>query len=214
MGAPRALRLQWRVEDVSTSFVQPKNVSNPLIDRVRRASVTPMSHSLGTRVGVVLTATVSVATPVVALSASPAEAGGPQYPAGCTANGYQGWQGFCWAGQSYVNTGTYVRGVQHVLTGFFHYSGPIDSVFGSGTASATAAYQSSNGLTPDGIVGGSTWGSMQTAQQNWCYLGSFNGYKRYGRGFDTSGQYFAYWAAGNQRWLLYDNGVPLGYMNA
>lgn len=54
----------------------------------------------------------------------------------------------------YGETNNIVRGVQARL------SIAVDGSFGSGTLSAVKSYQSSNGLTADGVVGPNTWARM------------------------------------------------------
>lgn len=50
-----------------------------------------------------------------------------------------------------------VRGAQVLLKERFGYSLTVDGAFGSGTQSAVKAFQSSKGISADGIVGPTTW---------------------------------------------------------
>lgn len=58
------------------------------------------------------------------------------------------------------NSGDDVKFVQGVLN--VYDFGPLaeDGVFGSGTEAAVKRYQSSRGLSADGIVGSKTWARM------------------------------------------------------
>lgn len=57
------------------------------------------------------------------------------------------------------NSGSNVKAVQFLLRQ--HGSGiAADGAFGPGTKSAVASFQSSHGLTADGIVGGQTWSAL------------------------------------------------------
>jgi hypothetical protein len=53
--------------------------------------------------------------------------------------------------------GDEVKQIQRELQDKGHYHGPIDGIFGGGTESAVKAYQRSENLTIDGIVGPETW---------------------------------------------------------
>jgi peptidoglycan hydrolase-like protein with peptidoglycan-binding domain len=55
------------------------------------------------------------------------------------------------------STGTEVSAMQQPLANIGLYSGPIDGIFGSNTEAAVRAYQTSRGVTSDGIVGDETW---------------------------------------------------------
>lgn len=57
------------------------------------------------------------------------------------------------------NTGDAVRGAQTALSAR-GYSVSVDGVFGSGTKSAVVSFQSSRGLTADGVVGLNTWSEL------------------------------------------------------
>jgi len=57
--------------------------------------------------------------------------------------------------------GTDVKEVQSLLQRLGYYTGPIDGIFGSGTANAVRAFQRDYGLTADGIVGPMTFGVME-----------------------------------------------------
>ncbi|GAA2774531.1 penicillin-insensitive murein endopeptidase [Streptomyces showdoensis] len=61
--------------------------------------------------------------------------------------------------QSSGNRGSDVVAIQHLL-GARGHTVATDGVFGSGTASAVRSFQSSQGLTADGIVGPNTWGRL------------------------------------------------------
>lgn len=56
--------------------------------------------------------------------------------------------------------GNEVKEVQRRLNRWGYYSGSVDGVFGVGTKSAVIAFQKKNGLTPDGVVGNSTYKAL------------------------------------------------------
>lgn len=56
--------------------------------------------------------------------------------------------------------GNEVKEVQRRLKRWGYYSGSVDGVFGVGTKSAVIAFQKKNGLTPDGVVGKSTYKAL------------------------------------------------------
>lgn len=58
------------------------------------------------------------------------------------------------------DNGNHVRAVQDQLKNHWGYSLTIDGVFGSGTDSAVRSFQSSKGLSADGIVGLNTWAAL------------------------------------------------------
>ncbi len=53
-----------------------------------------------------------------------------------------------------------VKEVQRRLNRWGYYSGSVDGVFGVGTKNAVIAFQKKNGLTPDGVVGKSTYKAL------------------------------------------------------
>ncbi len=53
-----------------------------------------------------------------------------------------------------------VSRVQSRLKDWGYYKGPVDGVFGSGTAAAVRSFQAKNGLTADGVVGPATWAAL------------------------------------------------------
>ncbi|MEV7547962.1 peptidoglycan-binding protein, partial [Streptomyces sp. NPDC089915] len=57
------------------------------------------------------------------------------------------------------STGAQVTTVQHLLTARGYATG-ADGAFGDGTQSKVSAFQSANGLSPDGIVGADTWSKL------------------------------------------------------
>ncbi|MEU8763625.1 penicillin-insensitive murein endopeptidase [Streptomyces sp. NPDC048659] len=61
--------------------------------------------------------------------------------------------------QSSGNRGSDVVALQYLL-GAHGQSVTADGVFGSGTATAVKSFQSSQGLTADGVVGPNTWGKL------------------------------------------------------
>lgn len=61
--------------------------------------------------------------------------------------------------QSVGNRGIDVQAIQYLLQQHGH-SLSADGVFGSGTKSAVQSFQSSRGLTADGVVGPQTWGAL------------------------------------------------------
>ncbi len=64
----------------------------------------------------------------------------------------------------YATRGAKVLELQQMLAALGHAPGPVDGIFGPMTRSAVAAFQSSSGLDPDGIVGQATWDGLATAQ--------------------------------------------------
>ncbi len=84
------------------------------------------------------------------------------YPPGCVDVGQAfSWQGNCYTGQSYNDTGTYVAAVQDLLRHTEGYPVSVDCIFGGQTNLYTEEYQSAHGLGSDGIVGPNTWQSLQ-----------------------------------------------------
>ncbi|MFD0319149.1 glycoside hydrolase domain-containing protein [Streptomyces flavalbus] len=61
-------------------------------------------------------------------------------------------------------TGEAVTRLQRALTAALGRTVTIDGIFGSGTTQAVRDYQSSRGLTSDGIVGSATWGALQAGK--------------------------------------------------
>lgn len=60
--------------------------------------------------------------------------------------------------------GTDVEEVQRILNQDSRYDGlKVDGIFGRDTEASVRAFQSDNGLTPDGIVGPLTWGKLREA---------------------------------------------------
>ncbi|MFD8143918.1 peptidoglycan-binding protein [Streptomyces sp. NPDC059708] len=57
------------------------------------------------------------------------------------------------------STGAQVTTVQHLLTARGYATG-ADGAFGDGTQSKVSAFQSANGLSPDGVVGADTWSKL------------------------------------------------------
>ncbi len=53
-----------------------------------------------------------------------------------------------------------VERIQERLKALGHYSGPIDGVFGGGTAMAVKVFQHNAGITADGTVGSVTWKAL------------------------------------------------------
>lgn len=66
--------------------------------------------------------------------------------------------------QSRGNRGVDTLAVQYLLQAR-GYSVTADGIFGSGTESTVKSFQSSRGLTADGIVGPNTWGALITTVQ-------------------------------------------------
>ncbi len=64
---------------------------------------------------------------------------------------------------AYGSAGPEVTTLQERLAALGHDPGPIDGMFGTGTARAVAAFQAASGLTPDGIVGAATWAALDAA---------------------------------------------------
>lgn len=59
------------------------------------------------------------------------------------------------------STGPIVEYLQSLLQSLSFYSGRIDGIFGANTENAVKAFQRSNRLTADGIVGKDTWAKLQ-----------------------------------------------------
>lgn len=68
---------------------------------------------------------------------------------------------------------SYTRGVQRTVDCLGH---PVadDADFGPNTESAVIAFQTENGLTPDGIVGPGTWGALQDTLTTAPFDANFN----------------------------------------
>ncbi|MBG0857703.1 DUF1906 domain-containing protein [Streptomyces spinoverrucosus] len=62
------------------------------------------------------------------------------------------------------STGEAVTRLQRALTAALGRTVAIDGVFGSGTTQAVRDYQSSRGLSVDGIAGPATWGALQSGR--------------------------------------------------
>lgn len=62
------------------------------------------------------------------------------------------------------SSGTAVQRLQRALTAALGTALGIDGLFGSKTTAAVKQYQSSRGLTADGIVGPNTWGALQSGK--------------------------------------------------
>lgn len=107
--------------------------------------------------GIAALAALSLSTVV---GAEPAHA----YPSGClsTATSFS-WSNNCWAGSysPYDKYGEYSLAVQRILRGHGFYGGSADGIYGSGTRSAVANYQSSRGLGSDGVTGTNTWNELR-----------------------------------------------------
>lgn len=54
------------------------------------------------------------------------------------------------------DTGNAVTTIQTKLRRWGYFDGPVDGIYGSGTAKAVRYFQQSNGLTPDGVAGPAT----------------------------------------------------------
>ncbi|HEX5566380.1 MAG TPA: peptidoglycan-binding protein [Streptomyces sp.] len=62
------------------------------------------------------------------------------------------------------DSGIAVERLQRSLTAALGRTVGIDGIFGSGTGTAVRDYQSSRGLTVDGVVGSATWGALQAGR--------------------------------------------------
>ncbi len=58
------------------------------------------------------------------------------------------------------SSGADVSKVQTKLRDWGYYKGPVDGVYGAGTADAVKRFQAKNGLTADGVVGPATWEAL------------------------------------------------------
>jgi murein L,D-transpeptidase YcbB/YkuD len=56
--------------------------------------------------------------------------------------------------------GVQVKGLQEMLKGYGYYKATIDGDFGAKTEEAVKAFQKTEGLTVDGIVGKATWSRL------------------------------------------------------
>lgn len=63
-------------------------------------------------------------------------------------------------------TGADVRFLQEQLRDGGYYGGSIDGIFGPVTLAAVKAFQSANGLNPDGIVGRLTWEILEAGWED------------------------------------------------
>ncbi|MEV6166514.1 N-acetylmuramoyl-L-alanine amidase [Streptomyces sp. NPDC052052] len=68
-----------------------------------------------------------------------------------------------YATQSNGSTGAQVKAVQQLLNEQGYSVGAVDGDFGPATESAVKAYQTTHGLTSDGIVGSKTWTALLSA---------------------------------------------------
>ncbi|GMA63176.1 peptidoglycan-binding protein [Alicyclobacillus fastidiosus] len=64
-------------------------------------------------------------------------------------------------------SGPDVIAVQRRLTVLGFYNGSSDGIYGQATANSVTAFQSANGLQPDGIVGPHTWVALGIGQVDW-----------------------------------------------
>lgn len=63
--------------------------------------------------------------------------------------------------------GTDVEEVQRILNQDSRYDGlKVDGIFGRDTEASVRAFQSDNGLTPDGIVGAKTWAKLRKTEDD------------------------------------------------
>lgn len=64
------------------------------------------------------------------------------------------------------DTGNAVTTIQTKLRRWGYFDGPVDGIYGSGTAKAVRYFQQSNGLTPDGVAGPATLKALGMEQQS------------------------------------------------
>lgn len=64
------------------------------------------------------------------------------------------------------DTGNAVTTIQTKLRRWGYFDGPVDGVYGSGTAKAIRSFQQSNGLTPDGVAGPATLKALGMEQES------------------------------------------------
>ena len=62
-----------------------------------------------------------------------------------------------------------VKEVQRRLKMWGYYSGAVDGIYGSNTASAVRAFQEMMGITADGIIGQQTWELINTVYDELFY---------------------------------------------
>jgi hypothetical protein len=136
---------------------------------------------------------------------APQEAGATIYPSNCVADARSleptapfnpiPWQDYCWVGPSWSSNSTYVTAVQSEIKGEGYFSGCLDGVYGSATATGISNFQSSRGLTPDGLVGNQTWSKLEDGLK----------YKRLGADGPI---YTASWDTTSERFLDNYNSSP------
>jgi hypothetical protein len=102
----------------------------------------------------------------------------------CNTVAQNSWAGNCTEQQG--DGSTMVQAIQATVMGWDVANGypcasiNIDSAFGSATTTAVKCYQRNNGLMSDGVVGPSTWASLQgllkhqTTDGNWVYYDTFH----------------------------------------
>lgn len=64
------------------------------------------------------------------------------------------------------DTGSAVTTIQTKLRRWGYFDGPVDGIYGSGTAEAVRYFQRSNGLTPDGVAGPATLKALGMENQS------------------------------------------------
>ena len=62
--------------------------------------------------------------------------------------------------QALNSKGQSVKNAQGLLLAHGNSPGAIDGVFGNNTTAATKAFQTAQGLTPDGAIGQNTWTNL------------------------------------------------------
>ena len=64
------------------------------------------------------------------------------------------------------DTGSAVTTIQTKLRRWGYFDGPVDGIYGSGTAEAVRYFQRANGLTPDGVAGPATLKALGMENQS------------------------------------------------
>jgi len=139
------------------------------------------------------------------LVAAPALAGVPSgEPGSCTDSAdYSSWGDNCWVstyGGDPDTVSDFTTGIQTIVH-YEYWLGSIDGWYGSASKSATQQYQSSRGLTADGIVGTSTWNGLKTELTNY---GTWNGWTYYDW-HDNNAVKFRKQVSGDQYWKVISN---------
>jgi peptidoglycan hydrolase-like protein with peptidoglycan-binding domain len=77
------------------------------------------------------------------------------------------WTNLSWVGPGYETAGVNVKAAQQICTdaGYGSVIKGIDGYYGTNTGNGIRDFQSSHGLSADGVVGSQTWNVMQSGLQ-------------------------------------------------